>query len=170
MVAGLCHFVISFFRLFARRYGAAPKRNNAKRKDEITKQKSPRKKKNKQKKHTKIRNNARRKVETTKLKRRQAKRRNNERRQAKRRKVRVYYFAWRFSSFRARFSLYAWRIFYFAFSPGVFCLFVILSGVFSLFRLFTWRYFVLPPRHIARRKDKNIYEMAQTSPHTAHIN
>ena len=37
MVACLCHFVISFFRLFAWRYGAAPKRNNAKRKDEITK-------------------------------------------------------------------------------------------------------------------------------------
>ena len=29
--------VISFFRLFAWRYGAAPRRNNAKRKDEITK-------------------------------------------------------------------------------------------------------------------------------------
>ena len=37
MVACLCHFVISFFRLFAWRYGAAPRRNNAKRKDEITK-------------------------------------------------------------------------------------------------------------------------------------
>ena len=37
MVAYLCHFVISFFRLFAWRYGAAPRRNNAKRKDEITK-------------------------------------------------------------------------------------------------------------------------------------
>ena len=49
-----------FFRLFARRYGAAPKRNNAKRKDEITKQKTPHKKKNKK------RNKARRKVEKTK--------------------------------------------------------------------------------------------------------
>ena len=37
MVAGLCHFVISVFRLFAWRYGAAPRRNNAKPKDEITK-------------------------------------------------------------------------------------------------------------------------------------
>ena len=37
MVACLCHFVISFFRLFAWRYGAAPRRNNSKRKDEITK-------------------------------------------------------------------------------------------------------------------------------------
>ena len=30
MVACLCHFVISFFRLLAWRYGAAPRRNNAK--------------------------------------------------------------------------------------------------------------------------------------------
>ena len=37
MVACLCHFVISFFRLFAGRYGVALRRNNAKRKDEITK-------------------------------------------------------------------------------------------------------------------------------------
>ena len=37
MVACLCHFVISFFRLFAWRYGVAPRRNNAKRKDKITK-------------------------------------------------------------------------------------------------------------------------------------
>ena len=37
MVACLCHSVISFFRLFAWRYGAAPRRNNAKWKDEITK-------------------------------------------------------------------------------------------------------------------------------------
>ena len=37
MVAGLFRFVISFFCLFAWRYGAAPRRNNARRKDEITK-------------------------------------------------------------------------------------------------------------------------------------
>ena len=34
MVPSLYHFVISFFRLFAWRYGAAPRRNNAKRNDE----------------------------------------------------------------------------------------------------------------------------------------
>ena len=51
MVACLCLFVISFFRLFAWRYGAAPWRNNAKRKDEITK-KTP-------SEITKRRNNAR---------------------------------------------------------------------------------------------------------------
>ena len=33
-VAGLCHFVSSFFRLFAWRYGGAPRRNNVNRKDE----------------------------------------------------------------------------------------------------------------------------------------
>ena len=57
MVARLCHFVISFFRLFAWRYGAAPRRNNAKRKDEITKTPSE---------ITKRRNNARRKDGKTK--------------------------------------------------------------------------------------------------------
>ena len=40
----------------------------------------------------------------------------------------------------------------------------------SLFRLFAWRYFVLAPRHNARRKDetkqKRNNEMAQTSHHT----
>ena len=65
MVACLCHFVISFFRLFAWRYGAAPRRNNAKRKDEITK-----------KRQAKGRNNE--KTPHEKTKRRQAKRRNNE--------------------------------------------------------------------------------------------
>ena len=45
MVACLCHFVISFFRLFAWRYGAAPRRNNAKRKDEITKKRQAKKRK-----------------------------------------------------------------------------------------------------------------------------
>ena len=33
-------------------------------------------------------------------------------------------------------------------------LFVILLGVFSLFRLFAWRYFVLAPCHNAKRKDE----------------
>ena len=68
MVACLCHFVIiSLFRLFAWRNGAAPRQNNAKRNDEITK-KTP-------SEITKRRNNARRKDEKTK--RRHAKRRNN---------------------------------------------------------------------------------------------
>ena len=52
------YFVLSFFRLFAWRYGAAPRPNNAKRKDEITK-KTP-------SEITKRRNNARRKDEKTK--------------------------------------------------------------------------------------------------------
>ena len=45
MVACLCHFVISFFRLFAWRYGAAPRRNNAKQKDEITKKRQAKQRK-----------------------------------------------------------------------------------------------------------------------------
>ena len=55
-IFGLCHFVIFFFffRLFAWRYGAAKVRNNAMRKDEITKKKTPRE-------ITKRQNNAKRK-------------------------------------------------------------------------------------------------------------
>ena len=41
-----------------------------------------------------------------------------------------------------------------SFRLALFRLFVISLGVFSLFRLFAWRYFVLAPRHNARRKDE----------------
>ena len=38
---------------------------------------------------------------------------------------------------------------------------------FSLFRLFWWRFFVLLPRHNARRRDEHRnYEMAQTNHHS----
>ena len=74
-----------------------------------------------------------------------------------------------FSSFRARFSSFrvAHFVFFSSFRQALFRLFVISLGVFSLFRLFAWRYFVLAPRHNARRKDERMKynEMAQTSHH-----
>ena len=103
MVACLCHFVFSFFRLFAWRYGAAPRRNNAKPKDEITK-----------KRQAKRRNNARRKDEKTKCATR-----NDEKRARKDEKTPR------------------------EITPFKFLFFVFAHGVFSLFRLFAWRYFVI---------------------------
>ena len=57
-----------------------------------------------------------------------------------------------FRLFALIFRHFAWRISFFRLA--FFRLFVISLGVFSLFRLFAWRYFVLAPRHNARRKDE----------------
>ena len=57
-----------------------------------------------------------------------------------------------FRLFALVFRHFAWRISFFRLA--LFRLFVISLGVFSLFRLFAWRYFVLAPRHNARRKDE----------------
>ena len=135
MVACLCHFVISFFRLFAWRYGAAPRRNNAKRKDENTPSEI-----------TKRRNNARRKDEKTKCATR-----NDEKRARKDEKTPCEITPFSTLIFR----LFAWRLFAVSsFRLALFRLFVISRGVFSLFRLFAWRYFVFSPRHNAKRKDE----------------
>ena len=111
---------ISLFRLFAWRYGAALRRNNTKRKDEITKKKKK---------------NARRKDEKLEFKMALF-------RMAFFRLFALVFlhFAWRISLFR----LFAWRYLSFRY----------FAWRFSLFRLFAWRYFVLAPRHNARRKDE----------------
>ena len=125
MVACLCHFVISFFRLFAWRYGAAPRRNNAKRKDEITKKRRAKKRKNEKTKSAT---------------------RNDEKRARKDEKTPCEITP--FSSFR----MASFR--YFVFSPGVISFFRYFAWRFSLFRLFAWRYFVFSPRQNAKRKDE----------------
>ena len=53
------------------------------------------------------------------------------------------------------FCLFAWCLFVISSFPlALFGLFVFSRCVFSLFGLFTWRYFVLAPRHNARRNDE----------------
>ena len=47
-----------------------------------------------------------------------------------------------------------WHFVISSFRLALFRLFVISRGVYSLFRLFAWRYFVLVPRHNSRRKDE----------------
>ena len=60
-----------------------------------------------------------------------------------------------FLSFRALFSSFSVAHFVFlSFCLALFRLCVISVGVFSLFRFFAWRYFVLAPSHNARRKDE----------------
>ena len=147
-LAFFCYFVFSrgvfsFFRLFAWRFfvfssfrlalwlGHAKRRNNEK--------KTPRE-------ITKRRNNAWRKDEITK--RHQAKK-------AKNKSLKWRCFAWRFFFFSRSFSSFCVEHFVISsFRLALFRLFVVSLGVFSLFRLFAWHYFVLAPRHNARRKDE----------------
>ena len=55
-----------------------------------------------------------------------------------------------FRLFAIVFRHFAWRIS--SFRLALFRLFVISLGIFSLFRLFTWRCFVLAPRHNAKNE------------------
>ena len=115
MLACLCHFVISFFRLFALRSGGAKKRNNARRKDEITK---------------KLTANYRKDEITPGEK-------------TKRKSLKWRYFAWRLFVFsRSFFVISRDALRYFVFSPGVissFRYFAWLFFVISSFRLALFR-------------------------------
>ena len=122
MVACLCHFVISFFRLFDWRYGAAPRRNNAKRKDEITKKRQAKERKDKITPG-----------EKTKKRNAPSEMTNNEREKTKNAMrnnaiLKSYFSSFRMASFR-----------HFVFSPGVI----------SYFRYFAWRFFVISSLRLA---------------------
>ena len=141
MMAGLCHFVISFYILFAWHYCAAPRRNNAKRKDEITKKKMP-------SEIIKRRSDARRKNEKTSCATPNDEKRARIRKNVMRNNaiLNSYFLSFRLASF----------CHFIFFRLVLFRPFVILCGVFLLFLLFPWRYFVFLPCHNSKQNDKKM--------------